>query len=30
MRQKTGKGQPVMKNLIQHYLSKIEKGSGAQ
>ena len=24
--QKTGKGQPIMKNFIAHYLTKLEKG----
>lgn len=28
LRQKTKKGQPVMKNLINHYLEKIEKDIG--
>ena len=27
LNRKTDKGQPMMKNLIQHYLSKIERGA---
>jgi hypothetical protein len=26
LNQKTSKGQPLMKNLIAHYLTKLEKG----